>query len=309
MLHLWNLLGAVLPFKELAKTHDSACFIADLHALTSVKNGNTLRAQTHELALEYLTLYGVDSGVTIFRQSDIVGIPLLSWILANTTPLSLMLRAHSFKDADAKNSDINMGVFGYPILMSADILGYGIDLVPVGQDQRQHLEMARDIARSFNKTYNTNLLIEPAEYIMPEVATIPGLDGRKMSKSYNNFIGVFEDEKSLKKKISMIVTDSLGVEDSKNPNTCNVFALIAYFASEAQRESIQGKYLAGGYGYGHAKAELLGILIDYLRPYWELRAKLALDPAFIEAELTRGALKMNTRLEEIMREVKKLTGV
>ena len=193
--------------------------------------------------------------------------------------------------------------------MSADILGYGIDLVPVGQDQRQHLEMARDIARSFNKTYGTDLLIEPAEYIMPEVATIPGLDGRKMSKSYNNFIGVFEDEKSLKKKISLIVTDSLGVADSKDPNTCNVFALIAYFAPEVRCKATRAKYLAGGYGYGHAKAELLEILIDYLSPYWELRAKLALDPGFIEVELERGALKMNSRLEEVMQRVRRLTGV
>jgi tryptophanyl-tRNA synthetase len=134
-----------------------------------------------------------------------------------------MLRAHSFKDAEAKNSDINMGVFNYPILMAADILGYGIDLVPVGQDQRQHLEMARDIARAFNRTYETQILIEPEEFILPEVATIPGLDGRKMSKSYNNFIGVFEEEKVLKKKIATIVTDSRGVEESKDPDTCNVF--------------------------------------------------------------------------------------
>jgi tryptophanyl-tRNA synthetase len=220
-----------------------------------------------------------------------------------------MLRAHSFKDAEAKNSDINMGVFNYPILMAADILGYGIDLVPVGQDQRQHLEMARDIARAFNRTYGTEILIEPEEFILPEVATIPGLDGRKMSKSYNNFIGVFEEEKTLKKKISTIVTDSRGVDESKDPDTCNIFGLIQYFGSPERVNFVRAKYLEGGYGYGHAKAELLEILIDYLAPYQQLRAELLGDISFVEARLAQGASIMNARLEITLEQVRQITGV
>jgi tryptophanyl-tRNA synthetase len=220
-----------------------------------------------------------------------------------------MLRAHSFKDAEAKNSDINMGVFNYPILMAADILGYSIDLVPVGQDQRQHLEMARDIARVFNRTYGTEILIEPEEFILPEVAIIPGLDGRKMSKSYNNFIGVFEEEKVLKKKISTIVTDSRGVDESKDPDTCNVFGLIRYFGSAERVSSVRAKYLEGGYGYGHAKAELLEILIDYLSPYQRLRTELLGDISFVEARLEQGASIMNARLEITLEQVRRITGV
>ncbi len=309
MLHLGNLLGAMLPFREVAKGNDAACFIADLHSLTSVKDGDTLRRQTFELAVEFLAIYGVESGITIFRQSDIRNISLLQWILCNYTPLSLMLRAHSFKDSEAKGSDMNMGVFNYPILMAADIIGYGVDIVPVGQDQRQHLEMTRDIARAFNKVYQEPVFIEPAEYIMPSVAVVPGIDGRKMSKSYNNFIGIFEEEKSLKKKISQIVTDSKGVDEPKDPETCNVFALIAYFGSPDRVDAIRSKYKAGGYGYGHAKAELFEILTEYLSPYQKERSRLLADPAFVETRLAEGAAKMNARLNEKLQRVRELTGV
>ena len=284
-LHLGNLLGAMLPFQELAKSNEAMIFIADLHALTSVKNGDLLRKQTLELAIEYLAVYGLDTPITIFRQSDIALIPKLNWILANVTPYSLMLRAHSFKDVEAKNADINMGVFNYPILMAADILGYDIDLVPVGQDQRQHLEMARDIARAFNKTYGEDTFIEPKEYIQKESAIIPGIDGRKMSKSYGNFIGLFENEKALKKKVMSIVTDSKGVDEPKDPETCHVFALIKIFGRADRVAEIRRKYLAGGYGYGQAKQELFEILIEYLLPYHMNRAKLLLDTSVVERKL------------------------
>lgn len=207
-MHLGNLLGAVLPFKRLAEKNDSAIFIADLHALTSVKNAADLKRNTHEMALTYFSIFGIDTPIHIFRQSDIHLIPKLNWILNNVTPYSLMLRAHSFKDAEAKEIDINMGTFNYPILMAADILAYDTDVVPVGQDQKQHLEMTRDIAKAFNKTYKTDIFKLPSEYIEPSVATLPGIDGRKMSKSYGNFIGLFDDPKTLKKKVMSIVTDS-----------------------------------------------------------------------------------------------------
>lgn len=310
-MHLGNLMGAVLPFKEIAKNHDSALFIADLHALTSVKDGQMMRNQSLELAIEYFSIFGLDTETIIFRQSDIKNITKLMWILANITPYSLMLRAHSFKDAEAKNADINMGTFNYPILMAADILGYGIDAVPVGKDQIQHLEMTRDMARAFNKIYQTDIFIEPEAIVSQEVATLPGIDGRKMSKSYDNFIGIFDDEKTLKKRVMSIVTDSRGVDEKKDPETCNVFALLKVFAQPEKLEEIRAKYLSEniGFGYGHAKKELLEILLEYFRPYREAREKLLQNPELVEEKLNAGAKMMNQRLDGLMEKIYQLTGI
>lgn len=304
-------MGAVLPFKEIAKNHDSALFIADLHALTSVKDGQMMRNQSLELAIEYFSIFGLDTETIIFRQSDIKNITKLMWILANVTPYSLMLRAHSFKDAEAKNADINMGTFNYPILMAADILGYGIDAVPVGKDQIQHLEMTRDMARAFNKTYQTDIFIEPEAIVSQEVATLPGIDGRKMSKSYDNFIGIFDDEKILKKRVMSIVTDSRGVDEKKDPETCNVFALLKVFAQPEKLEEIRAKYLSEniGFGYGHAKKELLEILLEYFRPYREAREKLLQNPELVEEKLNAGAKIMNQQLDGLMEKIYQLTGI
>lgn len=310
-MHLGNLMGAVLPFKEIAKNHDSALFIADLHALTSVKDGPMMRNQSLELAIEYFSIFGLDTETIIFRQSDIKNITKLMWILANVTPYSLMLRAHSFKDAEAKNADINMGTFNYPILMAADILGYGIDAVPVGKDQIQHLEMTRDMARAFNKTYQTDIFIEPEAIVSQEVATLPGIDGRKMSKSYDNFIGIFDDEKILKKRVMSIVTDSRGVDEKKDPETCNVFALLKVFAQPEKLEEIRTKYLSEnvGFGYGHAKKELFEILLEYFRPYREAREKLLQNPELVEEKLNAGAKMMNQQLDGLMKKIYQLTGI
>ncbi len=310
-MHLGNLMGAVLPFKEIAKNHDSALFIADLHALTSVKDGQMMRNQSLELAIEYFSIFGLDTETIIFRQSDIKNITKLMWILANVTPYSLMLRAHSFKDAEAKNADINMGTFNYPILMAADILGYGIDAVPVGKDQIQHLEMTRDMARAFNKTYQTDIFIEPEAIVSQEVATLPGIDGRKMSKSYDNFIGIFDDEKTLKKRVMSIVTDSRGVDEKKDPETCNIFALLKVFAQPEKLEEIRAKYLSEniGFGYGHAKKELLEILLAYFRPYREAREKLLQNPELVEEKLNAGAKMMNQQLNGLMEKIYQLTGI
>ncbi len=310
-MHLGNLMGAVLPFKEIAKNHDSALFIADLHALTSVKDGQMMRNQSLELAIEYFSIFGLDTETIIFRQSDIKNITKLMWILANVTPYSLMLRAHSFKDAEAKNADINMGTFNYPILMAADILGYGIDAVPVGKDQIQHLEMTRDMARAFNKTYQADIFIEPEAIVSQEVATLPGIDGRKMSKSYDNFIGIFDDEKTLKKRVMSIVTDSRGVDEKKDPETCNIFALLKVFAQPEKLEEIRAKYLSEniGFGYGHAKKELLEILLEYFRPYREAREKLLQHPELVEEKLNAGAKMMNQQLDGLMEKIYQLTGI
>lgn len=310
-MHLGNLMGAVLPFKEIAKNHDSALFIADLHALTSVKDGQMMRNQSLELAIEYFSIFGLDTETIIFRQSDIKNITKLMWILANVTPYSLMLRAHSFKDAEAKNADINMGTFNYPILMAADILGYGIDAVPVGKDQIQHLEMTRDMARAFNKIYQTDIFIEPEAIVSQEVATLPGIDGRKMSKSYDNFIGIFDDEKTLKKRVMSIVTDSRGVDEKKDPETCNIFALLKVFAQPEKLEEIRAKYLSEniGFGYGHAKKELLEILLAYFRPYREAREKLLQNPELVQEKLNAGAKMMNQQLDGLMEKIYQLTGI
>lgn len=310
-LHLGNLMGAVLPLQRTAVWNDTSLFIADLHSLTSVKDGKTLAEQTFEIALEYFAILGIDTDVRIFRQSDIQNITKLMWILTNVTPYSLMLRAHSFKDAESKNTDINMGVFNYPILMAADIIGYDIEGVPVWKDQIQHLEMTRDIARGFNKIYGQDIFTDPEAIIAEEVATLPGTDGRKMSKSYDNFIGVFDDEKQLKKRIMSIVTDSKWVDEIKDPDTCNVFALYKVFGTAEQTETLRKKYTTanGGFGYGHAKTALLELLTEYLRPYREARVKLLEHPEIVEQKLAEWAKEMNRRLDEKMKVVTKLVGV
>jgi tryptophanyl-tRNA synthetase len=382
-MHLGNLMGAVLPFGNVAKGNDAAIFIADLHALTSVKDGAKLRDQSHELAIEYMSIYGLDTPITIFRQSDIRDVTKLMWILTNVTPYSLMLRAHSFKDAenkleewrnekislterkveeafkllnfddylsvilknnDSKSSDLrehpwvkalkwkvleyindyfksnpisepptlNMWVFNYPILMAADIIGYDIDAVPVGKDQIQHLEMTRDIARAFNKTYGVEVFREPEAIIEESVATLPGIDGRKMSKSYDNFIGIFDDDKLLKKRVMSIVSGSEWVDEKKkNPDECAIFGLYKVFATPEEIEIMRQKYNSEniGFGYGHAKTMLLEVLTRFLTPYRARREALLRDIPFVEAKLAEWAKVMNARLDAKMREVCEVVGV
>lgn len=374
-MHLGNLMGAVLPFGNVAKGNDAAIFIADLHALTSVKDGAKLRDQSHELAIEYMSIYGLDTPITIFRQSDIRDITKLMWILTNVTPYSLMNRAHSFKDFQQSKekflqtlsfwewriyatnefkellslsfpnpelrkeievilenlkkvheeerlwlnkvindfeNNLNMWVFNYPILMAADIIGYDCEAVPVGKDQIQHLEMTRDIARAFNKTYGKEVFVEPEAIIAEEVATLPGIDGRKMSKSYDNFIGIFDDEKTMKKRVMSITTGSEGIDEKKkNPDECNVFNLYRVFATPEQTAALRVKYESEGigFGYGHAKTELLTVLMEYLRPYREARAKLLEHPEIVEAKLAEGAKVMNARLDAKMKVVCEVVGV
>ncbi len=205
----------------------------------------------------------------------------------------------------------NMGIYNYPILMAADIIGYDCEAVPVGKDQLQHLEMIRDIARAFNKTYGKDVFREPEAIIDDAVATLPGIDGRKMSKSYDNFIGIFDDEKTMKKRVMSIVTDSLGMDEIKDPDTCNVFALYRVFATAEETTALRVKYESEGigFGYGHAKTELLNVLTEYLRPYREARTKLLEHPEIVEAKLAEGARIMNARLDEKMRVVKEVVGV
>lgn len=286
-IHIWNYMWAVKPFLDLIKWQEAFLFIADFHSLTSVHNWEILKKYKLEMILEYMSMVWDLDNVTIFEQSKIRRINDITWILSSLTPYSLMLRAHSFKDSQAKNAEINMATFNYPILMARDIISYDADIVPVWKDQIQHLEFARDIAGYFNKNYNTNTFKLPNCHIDKDLQTIPGIDGRKMSKSYNNFIWVFDDEKEMKKKIMSIVTDDTPLELPKNPDTCNVFALIKLFAPLDRQNQIRQKYLSGNYGYGHAKLELLEIILDYFGHIRQRKAELEKNLDFVYDKLAK----------------------
>lgn len=284
-LHIWNYFWAFKPIVDISEWNETYLFIADYHSLTSVHNAETLQKNKDRMLKEYFSLLPKSSKIIVFEQSKVANINNMNWILSSQTPYSLMLRAHTFKDSQAKNSDINMATFNYPILMSADILSYDIDVVPVWKDQKQHLEFARDIAENFNRNYKQDFFKLPEPHILETVATIPGIDGRKMSKSYDNHIGIFDDEKTMKKKIMAIVTGSEALEEVKNPDTCNVFALIKFFASEEKQTEIRQKYLAGGYGYGHAKLELLELILEYFKEARQRFAEFEKDDSFIKQKL------------------------
>ncbi len=268
--HVGNLLGAIKPALELTKDHEARYFIADYHALTTVRDKKLLKEQIYDLAATWLAAGLNPDEVVFYRQSDIPEVFELSWILSCLTAKGLLNRAHSYKDSVDKNVEkkkdadegINCGLYYYPILMASDILAFSTDIVPVGQDQKQHLEITRDIAQAFNLAYGEIFTI-PDALIREEVKTIPGVDGRKMSKSYNNVIPLFSEQKELKKAVSQIVTDSKGVDESKDPDNCSLFAIYSHFASAKDIEKTREKYLAGGLGYGDLKKEVVE-LIDHV---------------------------------------------
>ncbi len=284
-MHIWNYFGAFKPFMDLTKWKKAFIFIADYHSLTSVHDKEIMERNKLRMLKEYFALLPEDTDIVVYEQSKIDHINDITWILSSVTPYSLMLRAHSFKDAKEKNNEINMATFNYPILMAADIVTYDTDLVPVWKDQIQHLEFARDIAGNFNKTFKTDLFKLPEQYIQEQVMTIPGTDGRKMSKSYDNFIGIFDDKKTLKKKIMSIVTGSESLEEPKDPEKCNIFALIKLFATQQKQEEIASKYKAGNYWYGHAKLELLDIILDYFKDARERFDSFDKDMSYIYKKL------------------------
>lgn len=287
-MHVGNYLWAVKPIIDISAGNKTFLMLADLHSLTSVHDRETLAQNKKNVLMEYFAFLPEDSEIIVFEQSKLARHMDIMWMLTSVTPYSLMLRAHSFKDSQAKNSDINMAVFNYPILMAADIINFDADLVPVWKDQKQHIEFARDIAENFNKTYNTEFFKLPSDLISEDLWIIPGTDGRKMSKSYDNFIPIFAPEKELKKKIMSIVTDDTPLELPKNPDTCNVFALIKLFASDEKQNEVRQKYLAGNYGYGHAKLELLEIILEYFREPREKYFAYQNDYSLIEEKLKVG---------------------
>jgi tryptophanyl-tRNA synthetase len=285
--HLGNLLGAILPAIELSKNpaNDSLYFIADLHSLTTVRDPEVLRANTYAVAAAWLAC-GFDTEKNLFyRQSDVPQVTELTWYLSCFTPYPMLANAHSFKDKSDKLSDVNAGLFTYPVLMAADILLYDAEIVPVGKDQIQHLEIARDIAKTFNNRYG-DTLVEPQARVDEQLMTIPGTDGAKMSKSYGNIIDIFLPEKDLLKAIKTIISDSTPLEAPKSPETDVTFKLYSLLASPTEIETMRGNYLAGGYGYGHAKKELYELILRrfatereqfnfYMNNLPELDAKLA----------------------------------
>ena len=265
--HLGNLLGAILPAIELSKNpaNDSLYFIADLHSLTTVRDPELLRQNTYAVAAAWLAC-GFDTEKNLFyRQSDVPQVTELAWYLSCFTPFPMLANAHSFKDKSDKLSDVNAGLFTYPVLMAADILLYDAEIVPVGKDQIQHLEIARDIATTFNSRYGDTLTL-PEARVDAQLMTIPGTDGAKMSKSYGNTIDVFAPEKELLKTIKTIISDSTPLEAPKNPDTDTTFKLYSLLASPTEIAALRANYEAGGYGYGHAKKELYELILLRFAP-------------------------------------------
>ncbi|TNE70950.1 tryptophan--tRNA ligase [bacterium] len=308
-LHLGNYFGAMRQHIEMQAEHDAFYFMANYHTLTSLQNGPELRQNTIDVVLDYLAL-GLDpTKCTFFAQSDVPQVTELAWILGTLCPVSLMEKGVAYKDKVANGLAANIGLFTYPILQAADILIYNSDIVPVGADQKQNIEFSRDLAQKLNFTYEKELLKIPEPHIVESVAIVPGVDGRKMSKSYGNTILIFDEGKALKEKVMKIVTDATPLEDPKNPDTCNVFALIKLFASTEKKEEIAAKYRAGGYGYGHAKKELLGMITEYFAEAREKRHQLEQNPDFVMDVLKEGGEKARKRAEEVMQPIREALGL
>jgi len=295
--HIGNYIGAIKPALKLAETCEARYFIADYHALNVIKDAAKLRELTYEIAAAWLAC-GLDPETALFyRQSQVPETFELMTMLLAFTPKGLMNRAHAYKAMIQKNRDegadlddgVNMGLFTYPVLMAADILLFDTDYVPVGNDQFQHIEMAVDIAESFNFIYKTEGFRLPQPMATEETRTVVGLDGRKMSKSYGNIIPLFASEAELKKLIMRIVTNSQSLEEPKDPDTCNIFALYRHFATEQQIEALRQRYLAGGMGWGHAKTELFNVMNDRLSPLRIKYNDLLNNKDHIDATLRQGS--------------------
>ncbi len=307
--HLGNLLGAILPAIEMAKDpkNESFLFIADLHSLTQIKDSETMRENTYSTAAVWLAC-GLDpSKTTFYRQSDVALVTELMWHLLCFFPFQRLTLAHSFKDKSDTLSDVNAGLFTYPILMAADILLYDAELVPVGKDQLQHLEIARDVAVKFNLKMGETFVLPDAR-IDDATKIVPGTDGEKMSKSRNNVINVFLPEKQLKKQVMSIVTDSKGLEEPKDPNTCHIFRLYELLASPSEIETMKANYLAGGFGYGHAKNSLLELILTKFSTEREKYNSLMADKSQIDKALEIGASKARIIAQETLKRVRSKVG-
>ena len=307
-LHIGNFFGAMRQHLQFQAEHDCFYFIADYHALTSNPTPAEVAEHTLNVAMDYIAL-GLDTKKTIFwRQSDVPEVTELAWILSCVTPMGLLQRCTSYKDKIAQGLSPNHGLFAYPVLQAADILIYRTDLVPVGADQKQHIEVTRDIAIRFNNAYGEVFNL-PAERILEQVAVVPGTDGRKMSKSYGNTIEIFEPEKSVRKKIMRIVTDSTPLERPKDPDKCNVFALLKLVASTDELTTWENRYRSGGMGYGEAKKRLAELVIDYFKPFRQKRTDLENDIDYVKKVLADGAKRAGAVAAETLADVRKAVGL
>lgn len=307
--HLGNLLGAVLPAIAMAEEaeNESFLFIADLHSLTQIKDGATLRQHTFNTAAAWLAC-GLDTDKTVFyKQSDVSEVTELAWYLNCFYPYQRLTLAHSFKDKADRLQDVNAGLFSYPMLMAADILLYDADIVPVGKDQLQHLEMTRDVGARFNHQQGETFILPQAK-IQEATQYVPGTDGEKMSKSKNNIIDVFLAEKKLRKQIMGIKTDSTPLEDPKDPENCNVFALYSLLANPNQTEALKQQYLAGGMGYGHAKQALFELILETFEEPRKRYDYYQANPAEVTIALTKGAKKAREIAHEVLLRVRNKIG-
>jgi tryptophanyl-tRNA synthetase len=307
--HLGNLLGAIIPAIELSKNvkNESLFFIADLHSFTILRDPKDLKENTYATAAAWLA-FGFDTDKNLFyRQSDVTEVCELSWYLNCFTPFPMLANAHSFKDKADRLSDVNSGLFTYPVLMAADILLYDANIVPVGKDQAQHLEITRDIAGAFNHKY-PNSFVLPETKVDERVMIVPGTDGQKMSKSYSNFIDIFLPDKKLRKQIMDIQTDSTSLEDPKDCTICNVFNLYKLLSSKEQATELKLKYEAGNFGYGHAKQELFELICNKFSDEREKFNHLMGNKDIIEKELQKGAEKARVIASEVLNRVRKNIG-
>jgi tryptophanyl-tRNA synthetase len=307
--HLGNILGAILPAIELASNpaNESFLFIADMHSLTQIKDGETLRNNTYATAATWLA-FGLDSSKTVFyRQSDVPEVTELMWYLLCMFPYNRLTLAHSFKDKSDRLDDVNGGLFSYPILMAADILLFDAEIVPVGKDQKQHIEMTRDVANRFNLAYGETLVL-PEDQIREDTMLIPGTDGEKMSKSRGNYIDIFLPEKQLRKQIMSIVSDSTPLEEPKNPDTCHTFALYKLLASAEQVAEMRSNYVNGGYGFGHAKQALFELILNKFEKQRLRFDELMANPSEIDAALQIGAEKARHVASGVLKRVRTKVG-
>lgn len=307
-LHIGNYFGAIKQFVDLQDDYDCYIFIANYHALTSVQDDETLTRNTLEIAIDHLAL-GIDpEKTTFFLQSDVPQVTELAWIFETLTTVPYLERAHAYKDAEARGKEMNAGLFNYPMLMAADILIQDADVVPVGADQKQHIEYARDTAEKFNRIYGKETFTLPEPIILEDVAIIPGTDGRKMSKSYGNTIPIFAMPEEIRKGVMSIPTDSKAIKDPKNPDTCSVFALHKFFSQDEIKE-LEERYRKGGIGYHESKEILIKNMEAFIAPLRKRRAKIESDMEQVLEVLRDGGARARERAVSKMKEVREKTGL
>jgi tryptophanyl-tRNA synthetase len=306
-LHVGNYFGAIRQYIDMQAQHEGFYFIANYHAMTTIRDRDTLLGNCLNLATDFLAL-GLDPARSVlFLQSDVPEVTELTWLLSTVTPMGLLERCHAYKEKTSEGLPADHGLFAYPVLMAADILIYDSDVVPVGQDQKQHVEVTRDIAEKLNSTYG-ELLKLPAPLILDSTAVVPGVDGRKMSKSYGNTILIFEEPEDIKAKVMRIKTDSTPVEDPKDPDECSVFALYRLFADDEQRETMAERYRKGGVGYGEVKKALVPLMADYFADARVRRAALAASPDTVIDVLRAGGRTARAVAQETLARVRDAMG-